>query len=246
MFINQSEILNNHILQVALPVFEGPLDLLFYLIKQNKIDIYDIPIALITKQYLAYLDIMKELDINIASEFLLMASTLIYIKSKMLLPKPEQQDDEDDPRQELVDQLIEYQQFKEASKALKERYNVWSKAYPRKTSNEEEFSIQELSIFDLLTAIKKIFDKPAPKIYIPQETVRVEEKIEEILNVLNLKKSVVFDELFNPRVTKLEIIVTFLALLELLRLKIVKAYQEKPFGGILINMEDNNESRSYI
>jgi len=85
-----------------------------------------------------------------------MASTLIYIKSKMLLPKPEQQDDEDDPRQELVDQLIEYQQFKEASKALKERYNVWSKAYPRKTSNEEEFSIQELSIFDLLTAIKKI------------------------------------------------------------------------------------------
>jgi len=226
------------IIQVALPVFEGPLDLLLHLIKQNKIDIYDIPIALITKQYLEYLEIMKELDLEIASEFLVMAATLIYIKSKMLLPKQEQPEEEEDPRKELVEQLIEYEKIKEASQLLKERYKIWSKAFPRNTSKEQEIFLEELSIFDLFQAFKKILDKPQPKIYIPKETIKIEEKIEQILNVLNFKKSITFQELFSPDCSKLEIIVTFLALLELLRLKLVKASQKNPFGEILIKLEE--------
>lgn len=227
--------------QIALPVFEGPLDLLLHLIQENKIDIYDIPVALITKQYLEYLELMKEIDLNIASEFLLMAATLIYIKSRMLLPR--QQPVEEDPRQELVEKLIEYQKFKEASQILKERYKVWSMAFPRKTSGQEEFLLQELSIFDLLTAFKKLLETSEPKIYIPRQYIKVEDKIEEIMNTLKIKKSVTFQELFKPGASKLEIIVTFLALLELLKLGTIKAYQEKPFSKILINLEERNGNR---
>lgn len=234
------------IIQVALPAFQGPLDLLLHLIKQNKVDIYNIPISLITKQYLEYLELMKELDLEIASEFLVMAATLIYIKSKMLLPKQDQPEQEEDPTKELVEQLIEYEKIKEASNFLKERYQFWSKAFPRNTSKEKEVFLEELSIFDLFHAFKKLLDKPQPKIYIPKEEVKVEEKLNQILNVLKFKKSITFQELFSPNSSKLEIIVTFLALLELLRLKIVKAYQKNPFGEILINLEEENENRNYI
>lgn len=230
---------------ISLPVFEGPLDLLLHLIKENKIDIYDIPIAMITKQYLEYLELMKELDLNIASEFLVMAATLIYIKSRMLLPKQEIYEEED-PRHELVEKLVEYQKFKKASQILKERYQIWSMAFPRKTSKEEEFFLQELSIFDLLTAVKKLLEIPEPKIYIPKEYIKVEDKIEEIMNILKIKKSIAFDELFKPRASKLEIIVTFLALLELLKLRVIKAYQERPFGKILINLEEKNDNRDNL
>lgn len=232
-------------MQIALPVFEGPLDLLLHLIKQNKIDIYDIPIALITKQYLEYLEFVKELDLNIASEFLLMAATLIYIKSRMLLPRQEMVEEED-PRQELVEKLIEYQKFKEVSQILKERYKVWSMAFPRKTSKEEEFFLQELSISDLLTAVKKLFETSEPKIYITKEYIKVEDKIEEIMDLLKIKKSIAFNELFRPGASKLEIIITFLALLELLRLRVIKACQERPFGKILINLEERNADRDNL
>jgi len=231
--------------EVVLPIFEGPLDLLLHLIKLNKIDIYDIPIALITKQYLEYIELMKEVDLNIASDFLLMAATLIYIKSRMLLPKQEQFEEED-PRQELVEKLIEYQKFKEASQILRERYQVWSLAFPRKTSKEEEFILQELSIFDLLTAFKKLFETSEPEIYIPKEYIKIEDKIGQILDLLKIKKSIVFDELFKPGVSKIEIIVTFLALLELLKLRVIKAYQERPFGKILINLEEENGNRDNL
>ncbi|MDW7972117.1 MAG: segregation/condensation protein A [Thermodesulfovibrio sp.] len=232
-------------IKVALPVFEGPLDLLLHLIKQNKVDIYDIPIALITKQYLEYLELMQELDLEIASEFLLMAATLIYIKSKMLLPKQEQPEEEEDPRKELVEQLIEYEKIKEASQILKERYQFWSKAFPRNTSKEEVF-LEELSIFDLFQAFKKILDSSKPKIYIPKETIKVEEKIEQILNLLEIKKSITFQELFSSDSSRLEIIVTFLALLELLRLRLVKAYQKNPFDEIFIYLEEKDENRNHI
>ncbi|MCX8026234.1 MAG: segregation/condensation protein A [Thermodesulfovibrionales bacterium] len=236
-------------INVALPLFEGPLDLLLHLIRQNKIDIYDIPIALITKQYLEYLDLMKELDLEVASEFLIMAANLIYIKSRMLLPKPEISDEEEeDPRKELVEQLVEYSKFKEISQFLKERYDIWSKAYPRKTSQEEEFLIQELNVFDLLTAFKKIVEKPEPKIYIIKESIKVEEKIEKILEILRKRKTIVFDELFQSspidrKISKMEIIVTFLALLELLRLKLIKAYQNSLFNKIFINLEEGDGNR---
>lgn len=235
-------------IQVALPHFEGPLELLLHLIEENKIDIYDIPISLITKQYLQYLDLMRELDLEIASEFLIMAAQLIYIKSKMLLPKPEEAEEEEDPRQQLVEQLIDYMKFKEASKFLKERYEIWSKALPRKTNQEEEIFIQELNVFDLLISFKKILSKVEPKIHIAKETIKVEDKIKEILEFLETKKSVLFHEIFEQKkgktLTKIEIIVTFLALLELIRLKKIKACQEKPFGNIYITMEETNAHRN--
>lgn len=228
-------------IQVALPQFEGPLDLLLHLIRENKIDIYDIPIALITKQYLNYLDLMKEFDLEIASDFLTMAANLIYIKSKMLLPKPEQLEEEEDPRQELVEQLLEHMKLKEISKVFKEKYEFWSKAFVRKTSQEEEIFIQEINVFDLLTALKRIIQKAEPKIYLQKETVNIEDKIEEIMSLLQLKKTVMFDEIFerikkDSFITKLEIIVTFLAILELIRLRIIRASQSKPFDKIIINL----------
>ncbi|MCX7988658.1 MAG: segregation/condensation protein A [Thermodesulfovibrio sp.] len=235
-------------IQIALPLFEGPLDLLLYLIKENKINIYDIPISLITKQYLEYLELMKELDLEVASEFLIMAANLIYIKSRMLLPKPEKIEEDEDPRQDLVNQLVEHMKFKEVSKILNEQYQIWSKAFPRKISNEEEVYIEEISVFDLFTAIKRIIHKKENKIHIPREPIRVEDKIEEIIKLLQERKTLIFEELFkepfrNRDVTKLEIIVTFLAILELLRLKVIKAFQKKPFGKIFINLEESNDNR---
>lgn len=232
-----------------MPVFEGPLDLLLYLIKQNKIDIYDIPIALITKQYLEYLEFMRELDLEIASEFLVMAATLIYIKSKMLLPRQESGNGEleEDPRQPLVTQLIEYEKFKQACEFLKERYQIWSQAFPRKTQSEDEVLINEISVFDLLTALKRLLQKPQPKVYIPTETIKVEDKMQELINRLRQKDVLSFDEVFEKDTSKLEVVVTFIALLELIKLKLVKAFQEKPFGKILLTlMEENNVSRNYL
>lgn len=233
-------------LKVALPVFEGPLDLLLHLIKQNKIDIYDIPIALITKQYLEYLELMKELNLEIASEFLVMAATLVFIKSKMLLPKDEQLPDEEDPRQELIEQLLEYEQFKAVADTLRQRYEFWSKAYIRQVKNEEEFFLQDLSIFDLLAALQKILTKTEQKVTVPKETIRVEDKIEEILETLKVQKRLIFTQIFesrkNGKPTRLEIIVTFLALLEILRLRLARAYQESLFGDIIIELEGENGS----
>lgn len=234
-------------IQVALPVFEGPLDLLLHLIKQNKIDIYDIPIALITKQYLEYLEFMKELDLEVASDFLIMASTLIYIKSRMLIPDNESKEEED-PRQELVDQLVEYSKFKEISKFLRQRYDIWSRAFTRENFNEREFLINELNAFDLLTMFKKLIDKPEPEIPLTKEPIKVEEKIEKILEILMERKTITFDELFElnsgeMKISRMEIIVTFLALLELLRLKIIRAFQNCLFDKIFIKLEEENVNR---
>lgn len=238
-------------IQIALPLFEGPLDLLLHLIEENKIDIYDIPISLITKQYLEYLELMKELDLEIASEFLIMAAQLIYIKSKMLLPKPEKSEEQSDPRQELVEQLVEHIKFREISQILKDRYEIWSKAFPRKISKDEEFYIHDISVFDLLTVIKRLLlPKDKEKIIqIPKETIKIENKIEEILSFLKKRKFAYFKELFQDKsktnfVSKLEIIVTFLAILELLKLKIIKAFQKVPFGEIFIKLEDEYANRN--
>lgn len=236
-------------IRVSLPLFEGPLDLLLHLIKQNKIDIYDIPIALITKQYLDYIELMRELDLEIASDFLVMAATLIYIKSRMLLPRNEEEAQKEDPRKELVEQLIEYEKFKKASNFLNEQYQFWSKVYSRKKTDEEEIFIDEVSIYDLFLAIKKLIEKSEIKIFIPKEVMKVEDKINHILELLKVNHRLYFDELFevsgkNKKLSKIEIIVTFLALLELIRLRIVKAYQEITFGKIYIQIEEGNHVNS--
>ncbi|HCC68517.1 MAG TPA: segregation/condensation protein A [Nitrospiraceae bacterium] len=229
--------------QIKLPVFEGPLDLLLHLIKEAKIDIYDIPIAIITKQYLEYLELMKELNLEIAGDFLVIAATLIYIKSKMLLPPDESPSEEqkEDPRAELVARLLEYQTFKEASKTLREREDLWKNIFYRPPLDEKEIVIEpstmlfELNLFDLLATFKQLLEKtPEEAMEITRQTLTVKDKINLILERLEREESIRFESFFTDSYTKVAIIVTFLAFLELVRLGLVKAYQEKIFGPIWI------------
>ena len=229
---------------VKLSTFEGPLDLLLHLLKQNKIDIYDIPIAEITKQYLEYLEIMKELNLEIASEFLVMAATLIYIKSRMLLPAPEEDpeaDQSEDPRATLVHRLLEYQAFKEMSTQFREREDLWQNAFTRSPMEEEKIEAEpepllfEVNLFDLMGALRTILSRVPPEtLTITRETLTVQDKISHLIERLEGEPTVRFAEMFAEDRSKLHVIVTFLALLEMLRLGIARVYQERDFGAIFI------------
>jgi segregation and condensation protein A len=229
---------------IKVPSFEGPLDLLLHLIKENKIDIYDIPIALITRQYLDYIEMMKELNLDIAGEFLLMAATLIHIKSRMLLPVEEVTGEEpEDPRFELVQRLIEYQAFKDASLAFREREDEWSNIFHREPLKEEigeedaggELDLFDLSLFDLMGAFKKLLDKAPPEVInITRETLTVKDRIGFIIERLENQETIRFEDLFGSNTTRTYLIVTFVALLEVLRLGLARAYQERDFGAIWI------------
>jgi len=227
--------------KVKLEVFEGPLDLLLYLIKKNEIDIYDIPIAEVTEQYLEYLEFMRMLDLNIAGEFLVMAATLIHIKSKMLLPPDETEilpEEEEDPREELVRRLLEYKRFKEVAGVLQDLEGQRKKMFTRATmvdlGPEEKFF--EASVFDLITALTKVL-KDVPK-EVFQEIVKdeftVEQKVHDLLHIMVEKSVLYLSELFKDAKSKLEIIATFLAVLELIRLKEVLVVQEQSFGKIKV------------
>ncbi|MGO9612413.1 MAG: segregation and condensation protein A [Dissulfurispiraceae bacterium] len=236
---------------IKVPSFEGPLDLLLHLIKQNKIEIYDIPIALITGQYLEYIGLMKELNLEVASEFLVMAATLIYIKSRMLLPPDEiiGGDEQEDPRAGLVERLLEYQAFKEASIQLKEREDLWVNVFPHPPENsgevtyEPELYLFEVNLFDLLDALKKVMSSLPPEtLKITRETLTVQDRIAVILEKMEGNSTVRFDDFFEKDKTKLQIIVTFLALLEILRLKLAVVYQNIEFGTIwIIRNPENSE-----
>lgn len=239
--MNSTDALNTYSIKV--PVFEGPLDLLLHLIKENKIDIYDIPIAVITKQYLEYIEMMKELNLEIASEFLVMAATLIYIKSRMLLPPDEtiETKEQEDPRAGLVQRLLEYQAYKEASGTLRQREEVWTNIFSRPPIGKDEFEVEpelylfDVNIFDLIGALKKIMSKIPPEaIKITRETLTVKDRIAMILDKMENEHTIRFDALFEEDTTRMQIIVTFLALLEVLRLGLVRAYQDKEFGTIWI------------
>ncbi len=228
---------------IKLPAFEGPLDLLLHLIKENKIDIYDIPIARITHQYLDYIEMMKELDLDIAGEFLLMAATLIHIKSRMLLPVEEVTGEEpEDPRFELVQRLIEYKAFKDASLALKEREDEWSNIFHRASADDVpegeeagELDLFDLSLFDLLGAFRKLLEKAPPEVVsITRETLTVKDRISFIMEKLENHDTMRFEDLFEGNITRTYLIVTFIALLEILRLGLARAYQERDFGAIWI------------
>ncbi len=230
--------------KIKLPAFEGPLDLLLHLIRENKVDIYDIPIAFITGQYLEYIGMMKELDLEIAGEFLVMAATLIHIKSRMLLPPDEEVAPEqiEDPRLELVQRLLEYQAFKDAASILKEREDEWLKVFDREPaeadkdeSAPDELYLFDVNMFDLLGAFKKILDNaPAEVLTITREVLTVKDKMSLIIELLENIESIRFEELFRDNITRTQMIVTFLALLELLRLGLARAYQEKEFGNIWV------------
>lgn len=221
---------------VKLDMFEGPLDLLLHLIRKNEVDIYDIPISTITEQYLEYIEVLKTLNLSVAGEFILMASTLVHIKSKMLLPLPEEPDEEDegiDPRDELVYRLLEYQRYKEASGELSERKILGRDVFARGDDlpvddmSDIEGALVELSIFDLIEALQQVI-KSIPKDYtidLEHEQFRVADKINFIMETLTERGSETFTALFPLGGTKGEVIVTFLAILELCKLLMIRVHQ---------------------
>ncbi len=230
-------------MRIKLDIFEGPLDLLLYLIKKDHLDICDIPIASVVEQYLQFLELMKLLDINIASEYLVTAANLINIKSKMLLPRPEEeQEPEEDPREELIKRLLEYEKFKEAATFLREKEVERNKYFERTTEGLQQHEVYiEASIFDLISAFKTALKEVPKEIFfeVVKDEFTVEEKIHDLLHILLKKKKVALDELFSSTRNKLEIVVTFLAILELIKLKEIAAVQEELFGPILITRREN-------
>ena len=238
--------------KLKLDVFEGPLDLLLYLIKKNDIDITDIPITKITEQYMQYIEMMKMLDLDIVGDFLVMAATLMQIKSKMLLPPdPSEEDEEEiDPRDELARRLLEYKKFKEIAETLKVKEEERKELFARNISEEERRQLSEdakevvfeANLFDLINALSEALRKvPEDVIHeITREEFTVEQKIHDVLHLLLKKSSVKVSKLFAQAQTKMEAIVTFLAILELIRLKEVKIIQTEIFGEIEVSRNKDN------
>jgi segregation and condensation protein A len=233
--------------KVKLEVFEGPLDLLLYLIKKEEVDIYDIPIERITNQYMEYLSLMQMLNLEVAGEFLVMAATLMYIKSRMLLPADQQVTDSEeengeDPRWELIRQLVEYKKFKDAALQLSRREGEQSNIFARHGDagievDTSKAPLAEVSIFDLINAFNDVLKKAGARDdfhEITEEKFSVSDKIEEILYTLRDRTEMLFSEVFAQASSRTEIVVTFLALLELIRLKRLKVRQEKAFGEIRV------------
>jgi segregation and condensation protein A len=231
---------------IKLENFEGPLDLLLHLIKKNEVSINDIPIALITAQYLDAIGLMQELNLDIAGEFIVMAATLIHIKSKMLLPRPETaagvEGEEEDPRDALVRRLMEHQKFKAAAELLHEREQVRSAQWQRPdervaaiAGDEYEPEI-EVDLFSLMTAFQAIVEraKHRPKVLLPPEEVPVEIRIDQLLARLSETEACGFDDLFADVDDRAGLILTFLALLEMIRLKLVRVFQSGSFGPIRV------------
>jgi len=231
--------------KVKLEVFEGPLDLLLYLIKQDEIDIYDISLERITSQYLEYLQAFKELNIELAGEFIVMAANLIYLKSRSLLPldqqPPEEDATEEDPRWELIRQLIEYKKFKEAAADLHLRELEQERIFPREAASslaaQEPLRLGEVGIFQLINAFQTVIKRIEARQDVQEifsERFSVSEKIDEILRHVASGNRIRFSDLFGTVVSRVEVVVTFLALLELIRLKQVRAVQKNIFEEIEI------------
>ncbi|MCF7838728.1 MAG: segregation/condensation protein A [Candidatus Marinimicrobia bacterium] len=233
--------------KVRLEVFEGPLDLLLYLIRKDEVEIYDIPIERITRQYMEYMDLMRMLDLNIAGDFLVMAATLMMIKSRTLLPieeregLPEIEEEEEDPRWDLVRQLVEYKKFKDVAVHLEDLEARQEHIFGREAEggaweDDPGASLKDVSIFDLISAfqeaLKRVQREDLKEIFTEQFTVA--EKIEEIIGRMQRVERLSFRSLFERAVSRHELVCTFLALLELIRLRQVRAGQESPLGDILI------------
>src|SRR5215831_13271944 len=229
---------------VRLQNFEGPLDLLLHLIKKHELDIYDIPIALITKQYLAYLDLMQELNLDVAGEFLVMAATLIHIKSRTLLPRPDptQEDPLEDPREALMRRLLEHQKFKAAAELLHERETLRSAQWTRPDGPIAEIAGEppepeiEVDLFSLISAFRAVVEraKARPKVYLPSEQIPIEDRIEQLLERLSETEACGFEDLFADIQTRAGLVVTFLAILEMIRLKLIRVFQSGVLGPIRI------------
>ena len=231
---------------VHLENFEGPLDLLLHLIRKSEINVQDIPIAFITQQYLDAIGLMQELNLDVAGEFIVMAATLIHIKSKMLLPRPETSatvdGEEEDPRDALVRRLLEHEKFKAAAGLLHEREQLrsaqWRRPDGRLTALAGDDGEPELEVdlFSLLTAFEAVVQraKQRPMVMLPPEQLSIEARIGQLLARLSETEACGFEELFADIGDRGGLIVTFLALLEMIRLKLVRVFQAGSFGPIRV------------
>ena len=241
VFESQLESIN-----LKLQSFEGPLDLLVHLIKKNRMNVYDIQISVITKQYLDYLNLMQELNLDLASEFLVMAATLIHIKSKTLLPRPEtatgDPEDAEDPRDALVRRLLEHQHFKAAAEMLHEKELLRGAQWGRPDSRIEEIAGDdyepeiEVDLFSLLSAFKQVLERARerPPVLLPPEEVSIESRIEQLLGRLSETDACGFEDLFDGDASRADMIVTFLAMLEMIRLKLIRVFQQGGGGAIRV------------
>jgi segregation and condensation protein A len=249
LYLDQSEGSIEPSYHVRLPVFDGPMELLLHLIRTSEVDIYDIPIAEITRQYLEILDLMRELDIDLASEFLVMAATLIHIKSKMLLPPPHEDGTTDepgeDPRGELVSRLLEYQRYKEAAQQLHQqqeiRAAIWirpeeaARAFvPSNGHSEPPEGLVEVDLFELISAFREVLERVRQRVDLiyEKETISIEEMIERLKARLSHGTRLTFADLFEETYDRATLIVTFLAVLEMVRLRLLRVYQQKLFSTI--------------
>lgn len=220
------------------------MDLLLHLIKKNEVSITDIPIATITEQYLSTLELIQSLNLDVAGEFLVMAATLIHIKSRMLLPPGEEEDEEEeggDPREELIRRLLEYQRFKEAAEELEKREILRRDVFVRPSEVPDEMEsvgFEGLSLFDLISALRHVLDRfPEERVHeVTLERISVREKMSSLLDDLQRRGKVIFQSLFEAAVSRLEVVVTFLAMLELVKIRAIRVAQEEREGPIVIEL----------
>ena len=241
---------------VSLDSFEGPLDLLLHLIKKNELNIYDIPIALITEQYLRYSELMQELNLDAAGEFLVMAATLIHIKARMLIPRPETDEDgepEEDPRDALVRRLLEHQKFKAAAGLLHDHEMLRSAQWIRPDSSViaaagEAYEPElEVDLFGLLRAFRGVLDRASrqPPMIVPPERISIEQRMDQLIAGLSDTESCGFENLFTEGDNSRSfLIVTFLAILEMIRLKLVRVFQSGAFGPIRVYKQTQSPEKS--
>jgi len=232
---------------VNLEIFQGPLDLLLYLIRKDEIDIYDIPIARVTQQYMQYIEMMKILNLELAGEYILMAATLIRIKARLLLPRDESEEEEGDPRENLVAALLEYKKFKEAGEILREKRILEERVFVPDglgggNGDREKIILSDTTtLIDLLTAFKEVLDRAGQdsQYTINPEAGTIEDRITRIMAMLAGKDSATFIELFEDIPRKLTAILTFLAILELVKIKRITVRQSLPFSELRVYRGDD-------
>ena len=237
--------------RVHIEEFEGPLDLLLHLIKKNEVDIYNIPIAAITRQYLEYIDLLKELNLDIAGEFLVMAATLLQIKSRMLLPiTPEEEEAEvEDPRAELVRRLLEYQRYREASFELSSRNLLGRDVFARKFDSPEIADLApreqspDVELFELIEAFQRVLARVSVETFhnVVTDGISIADRISEVLSLLHEEKTINFDALFSDGMTRDLLVVTFLSILELCKLKLIKITQVESLGSIWLSSTSTDD-----
>lgn len=239
--------------RVALPNFEGPLDLLLHLIREHKLDIFDIPIALVTEKYLEHLARMKEINLDIAGEFLVMASTLAHIKSRLLLPRQEavaeqvamEQEEQSDPRAELVRRLLEYQKYKESAETLARQdildRDVFARNVPLEEIEipEEEVGLVEMSVYKLIEALDRVLERLSPKFQheVVRERLSMSEAIQRIADRLRAEPQLTFFALFEGARVRQQVVITFIAMLEMCKLKLIRIFQPEGSDEILISAQ---------